>query len=318
MKIVILEKKTLGKDYNVECFNNLGDFVEYDNTSASLIPDRIKDADIIIANKSPLNETTLKDAKNLKLICELATGFDNVDINYCNTRGIKVCNVRNYSTPSVTQHTFALLFYILEKLNHYDNYVKSGKYSNQDMFTNSSIPFNDLEGKVWGIIGMGNIGTNVAKIASSFGCKVIHFSPSNSSSNTTYPLITFDELLKKSDIISLHCPKTELTNNLFNYDAFCKMKKSSIIINVARGGIINDFDLYKALNENQIYGAGLDVVEYEPITKNNPLLKFTDSSRLIITPHMAWASTEAKERLVDEVYQNIKAFMNGEDRNIVN
>ncbi len=318
MQIVILERNTVGAAISVDCFNELGEFVVYDNTSASEIPERVKDADIIIANKSPLNESTLKDASNVKLICELATGYDNIDIDYCNSRNIKVCNVKGYSTPSVAQHTFALLFYILEKMNHYDNFVRSGEYSKQDMFTYSGMPFNDLEGKTWGIVGMGSIGSNVARIATAFGCNVIHYSVTGSGKCNTYPQVSFDELLAQSDIVSLHCPKSELTADLFDYDALSKMKKSAILINVARGGIVNDADLYRALIEEKIYGAGLDVVGYEPIKEDNPLLQFEDSNRLIITPHMAWASTEAKERLIKGAYENVKAFMDGKELNVVN
>ena len=317
MNIVILERNTVGTDVDVSCFEKLGNTTVYPITFTEEIADRVKDADVIIANKSKLDESTLKDAHNVKLIAEFATGYDNIDIAYCRQRGIKVCNVRGYSTPAVAQHTFALCFYVLEHLAYYDEYVKSGKYQNQNNFTNFDIPFTELQGKTWGIIGMGNIGKSVAKIAESFGTKVIYYSTSGKNTNAEYECVDFDRLLSESDFISLHCPLNEKTKYIINKEAFSKMKKSAILINVARGAVVNNADLYEALEDNEIQGAGIDVLDGEPITSDNPLNKFTDSNRLIITPHMAWASTEARRRCVEEAYLNVEAFMNGKDRNIV-
>jgi glycerate dehydrogenase len=298
--------------------SSLGEVSCYLSSAKEEIAERTQDADVIIANKSPLNAETLNQAKNLKLICELATGYDNVDLQYCSSRGIGVANVVNYSTASVAQHTFALCFYILEKLRRYDEYVKSGKYSKQAGFSNFDIPFNELEGKTWGIVGMGNIGRRVAGIAESFGCRVIFYSASGNSTCTEYKQVDFDTLLKESDFLSLHCPLSDRTRNLINIDALEKMKKTAILINVARGAVVNDKDLYRALTEDMIGGAGLDVTGTEPMEESNPLSRITDSNKLIITPHMAWASTEARKRVVDETYKNIEAFFRGEPRNIVN
>lgn len=318
MKIVVLERHSVGTDVPVS-YEHLGEAVYYRNTTTvEEIRERVQDADIIVANKSKLNEETLKDAPNVKLICELATGFDNVDLAYCKSRGIKVCNVVDYSTAMVAQHTFALALALLEKLPHYDNYVKSGAYSAQDRFSNFDIPFNELEGKTWGIIGMGNIGKRVAKIATAFGCKVIFHSVTGKSTCTDYPQVDKDTLLKESDFLSLHCPLSDLTRNFINKEALAKMKKSAILINVARGPVVNNRDLYEALVAEQILAAGLDVVEKEPLELSNPLSQFKDSNRLIITPHLAWASVEARTRCVDEVAKNIEAFQRGESRNVVN
>lgn len=317
MKIVILERNSVGTDVSVDSIGAYGELVIYRNTTREDVAERVKDAEIIIANKAPLNEETLKDAVNVKLICEFATGYDNVDLAYCKSRGIRVVNIVNYSTDAVAQHTFALCLYILEKLHHYDHYVKSGEYAAQDRFSNFDLPYTELAGKTWGIIGMGNIGRKVAEIAKAFGCKVIFYSVSGKSSCTEYERVDFDTLLKESDFLSLHCPLSDITRNLINLDALKKMKKTAILINVARGPVVNDEDLYTALTENDIAGAGLDVTGTEPMKDSNPLSKFKDSDRLIITPHMAWASIEARTRCVSETCKNIEAYLKGEDRNIV-
>lgn len=318
MKIVILERNSVGTDVSVDSISEYGETTVYRNTTAEDVAERIKDAQIIVANKVPLNESTLKDAKDVELICEFATGYDNVDLNYCKSRGIKVANVVNYSTDAVAQHTFAMCLYILEKLRHYDEYVKSGEYAAQDRFSNFDLPYTELAGKTWGIIGMGNIGKKVAEIAKAFGCRVIFYSVTGRSSCTEYERVDFDTLLKESDFLSLHCPLSDITRNLINLDALKKMKKTAILLNVARGPVVNDEDLYTALTENYILGAGLDVTGTEPMKDSNPLSRIKDSNRLIITPHMAWASIEARTRCVTETCKNIEAFLKGEERNIVN
>lgn len=318
MKIVILERKSVGMDVEVSQFCNFGELEIYDTTEKNQVAERVKDADIIIANKAPINEETIGEANNVKLVCEFATGFDNVDIAYCKKRGIKVTNATNYSTETVAQHTFALAFYILEKLNHYDNYVKSGEYAKSDSFTNFDKIFTEIYGKTWGIVGMGNIGRKVASVAKAFGCCVIFYSASGKSTCTDYEQVDFDTLLKESDILSLHCPLTDRTRNLIDLEAMKKMKKTAVLINVARGPVVNNADLYTALLEEEIAGAGLDVVEKEPIAVDNPLNKIKDSGKLIITPHIGWASVEARTRCVEEAYKNVEAFLKGESRNVVN
>lgn len=318
MKIVVTERNSVGLDIDVSCFEKYGEVTYYPNTLAGNTAERVKDADIIIANKAPLNESTLKDAPNVKLICLFATGFDNVDISYCKSRGIKVANVVNYCTPAVAQHTVLLALCLMEKLAFYDDYVKSGTYSAQDRFSNFDRPFGELEGKTWGIVGMGTIGHKVAALAEAFGCKVIFYSASGKSTCTDYPKVDFDTLLAESDILSLHCPLSDRTRNLIDKEALSKMKKTAVLINVARGPVVNGQDLYDALMADEIAAAGLDVLEKEPMEKTNPLGQIKDSTKLIITPHMSWASTEARIRLVDEVCRNIEAFIDGKDRNVVN
>lgn len=317
MKIVILERNSVGEDVSVSFFEEFGEVIAYPNTTAEDVADRVGDADIVIINKAPINESTLKDAPNVRLICEFATGYDNIDLNYCKKRGIRVANVKNYSTASVAQHTVALALYLAESLKSYDMYVKDGAYGAQDKFCNFDYPFMELDGKVWGIIGMGNIGKSVAKIAEALGCRVIFHSVTGKSTCKEYEQVSFEELLKQSDILFLHCPLSDLTRHLIDREALSKMKKTAILVNVARGPVVNSRDLYEALEAGTIAAAGLDVLEKEPITAEDPLGKIKDSNKLIITPHMAWASREARTRLVEEVYKNIQAFLNGEERNIV-
>lgn len=319
MNIVILERNSVGADVSVDCIKDLGEVAIYDNTVApEQVRERIRNADIVIANKSPLREETLKDAPNVKLICEFATGYDNCDLEYCRKRGIKVANVRDYCTAMVAQHTFTMALALSQKLFHYDAYVKSGKYSAQDRFSNFDMPFYELEGKTWGIVGMGNIGRRVAKIAEAFGCRVIFHSITGKSICGEYPRVDKDTLLSESDFLSLHCPLSNLSRNFIDAEALKKMKKTAVLLNVARGQVVNNADLYEALTAGEIAAAGLDVVEKEPLEASNPLAGFKDSNRLIITPHLAWAGVEARTRCVQEAYENIAAFLRGEDRNVVN
>lgn len=318
MKIVILERNSVGTDVSVDCISELGEVTVYRNTvTVEEVRERVREADVIIANKSPLCEETLKDAPNVKLICEFATGYDNCDLSYCRKRGIRVTNVRDYCTGMVAQHTIALALALSEKLPHYDNYVKSGAYSAQDRFSNFDLPFLELEGKTWGIVGMGNIGRRVAKIAEALGCRVIFYSVTGQSSCTQYPRVDKDTLFAESDFLSLHCPLSELTRSFIDAQALKRMKKTAVLINVARGRVVDNTALYEALMSGEIAAAGLDVVENEPLELSNPLSRIKDSTKLIITPHLAWASVEARTRCVQGAYENIAAFMRGEERNVV-
>lgn len=317
MKIVILEAESLGEDMVFTPFHKFGEVVIYPRSTAAEVPERIQDADVIIANKVPICEETIREAKNLKLVCVTATGINNLDGDYLKKRGIAAYNVAGYSTEAVAQHTFALLFYVLEKLNYYDNYVKFGEYARGSCFSHFSQSFCELSGKTWGIIGLGAIGRKVAEIASVFGCKVICYSASGNKYESPYEQVEFDELLERSDILSVHAPLNAHTEKLMTLEAFRKMKKSAVFINVARGAIVDEQDLYTALTEGEITGAALDVLAQEPMDPENPLLKIQDSSRLIITPHIAWAAKETRFRVVDEVVKNIDGFLSGETRNRV-
>lgn len=317
MKIVFMETDTLGNDVDLSCFEQFGQVVKYAKSDSEENADRIKDADIIIVNKVPMKEKTLSMAEKVKLICLTATGTNTVDFNYTNSRNIAVANVKGYSTQSVIQHTFALFFYVYEKLRYYDEFVKSGQYIGSDIFSHFTMKFHELAGKTWGIIGLGEIGRGVAEVAKVFGCRVIYYSTSGKNSNPNYEQVDFDTLLKESDVVSIHAPLNQTTRDLIGEAELMKMKKSAVLLNLGRGPIVNEQALAKALKEDWIAGAGLDVLSAEPMSPNNPLIEIQDSAKLIITPHIAWATVEARQRVVDEVYKNIEAFFIGEERNIV-
>jgi glycerate dehydrogenase len=318
MKVVFLETDTLGNDVDLSIFNEFGEVIKYKRSEPDKDFERAADADIIIVNKIPMNEATLYKADRLKLICITGTGTNIVDFAYTGKRNIAVTNVKGYSTNSVVQHTFALLFYVYEKLNYYDAFVKSGDYARSDIFSCFDVNFNELYGKTWGIIGLGEIGRGVAKIAQAFGCRVIYYSTSGKNAAADYQQVDFDTLLMTSDIISIHAPLNSKTENLIDENALKKMKSTAILLNLGRGPIINEEALTKALENDLIAGAGLDVIKIEPMSPDNPLLRIKDSKKLIITPHIAWATVEARKRCVEEVYQNMKAYLCGEERNIVN
>jgi glycerate dehydrogenase len=317
MKIVFMETNTLGEDVDLSVFDQLGEIAKYPCSVPEENAERVKDADVIIVNKIPMNEKTLEKAEKLKLICITATGTNIVDFNYTNSRNITVANVKGYSTQSVVQHTFALFFYVYEKLSYYDEFVKSGKYIRSDIFSHFNVKFHELDGKTWGIVGLGEIGKGVAEIAKLFGCKVIYYSTSGKNSNPDYEQVDLDTLLQKADVISIHAPLNDRTRDLFGEEEFGKMKKSAVLLNLGRGPIVNEAALAKALKENTIAAAGLDVLSAEPMSHDNPLIEIQDSTKLIITPHIAWATVEARQRVVEEVYKNIIAYQKGEERNVV-
>ena len=281
MKIVFLDAKTIGEDIDLSGFDALGEVVKYGFSTAEEARERSKDADVLILNKVQVNEQTIGEADHLKLVCVTATGTNNLDKEYLDKRGITWRNVAGYSTESVAQHTFAMLFYLLEKLPYYDNYVKSEKYVNDVSFTH---------------------------FAKAFGCRVIYYSTSGRNSQPGYERVSFDELLEQSDIVSIHAPLDENTLGLMNKEAFAKMKKSAILLNVGRGPIINEADLAEALNNKTIASAGLDVLSVEPMQEDNPLRGIKDSERLLITPHIAWAGVEARNRLMGIILGQIKEF----------
>lgn len=308
MKIVFLDAKSVGEDIDLSKYNKLGEFVTYDFSTQEQIPERVIDADVLITNKCLINEQSIGAAKNLKLVCVTATGTNNLDKVYLESHGIAWRNVAGYSTESVAQHTFAMLFYLLEKLSYYDAYVKDGKYANDTSFTHFAEHFNEINGMTWGIIGLGNIGKRVADIAKMFGANVIYYSTTGKNNQEGYTRVDFDTLLTSSDIISVHAPLTPETENLMNADAFSKMKSTAIFLNVGRGAIVVEQDLADALQNNEIAAAGLDVLCTEPMCPNSPFLPIKDSKRLLITPHIAWASVAARNKLMNIIYNQIREF----------
>ena len=315
-KIVVLDGKTLGNVDYIK-LNEFGQVIYYDLTLKEEVAERIKDANIVLTNKVVLNRENLRNATKLELICEMATGYNNIDIKYAKEKNIAVTNVTGYSTTTVAQHTFAMLLHLYDNISYFDNFIKSGEYSKSVMFTNLEVPYKDLCGKVWGIIGLGNIGKRVAKIAQAFGARVVYYSTSGKNADSDYARVEFDSLLKQCDIISIHAPLNEKTEGLINYEAFTKMKKDAVLINVARGPIVVDEDLARAIDEEIIGGAALDVFKVEPIPAENPLLNIKNKERLVLTPHIAWASEEARNRLFTDLLENISAYNRGEIRNRV-
>ena len=308
MKIVFLDVKTIGDDIDLSGYDALGEVVKYGFSSSEEVPDRVRDADVIILNKVQINERTIGNAEKLKLVCVTATGTNNLDKEYLAKRGIEWRNVAGYSTETVAQHTFAMLLFLLEKMRYYDDYVKEEEYVNDTIFTHFAEHFHEICGKTWGIIGLGNIGRRVAGIAEAFGAKVIYCSPSGANPQAGYHQVDFETLLRESDIVSVHAPLNEYTENLMNAEAFKKMKPESIFLNLGRGPIVNEQDLYDALLKGEIVAAGLDVLCKEPMSETNPLLKIKDSRKLLITPHVAWASVEARTNLMNIILGQIQEW----------
>ncbi len=317
MKIVVLERDTVGEDIDFGGLEEFGDVALYPLSTKEEARERVRGADIVVANKVLMNEETLCDAERVKLICLAATGTNNIDREYVKKRGITVMNVAGYSTDAVAQHTFAMLFYLWEGLSYYDHYVKSGEYIKSPFFCHFSYPFAELKGKTYGIIGLGAIGREVARIAAAFGCRVIYYSTSGRNQNADYERVTLDELLGQSDVVSIHAPLNETTDNLMTKEQFRKMKPAAVLLNLGRGSIVNEEDLVWALENGEIRAAGLDVIREEPMKPDCPLRKIQDSTRLLVTPHIGWAPVEVRQRAVDEVCKNIRSFLNGTPRNVV-
>ena len=307
MKLVILDRRSLGNDVDVSIFDKFGEVISYDLTKENETLERVKDADIVITNKVLITKEHMDNSK-MKLICITATGTNNVDLAYAKEKGIPVKNVAGYSSSSVAQVAFSMIFYFVTKLNYYKNYVDEGNWQKSELFTHIDAPFFELDGKRVGVIGLGDIGRNFAKKASAFGCEVVYYSTSGKNSNSEYKRVELDELLKTSDIISIHCPLNNDTKDLLNYENMKTIKDGAILLNLGRGGIINEVDLAKIIDEKEIY-CGIDVVSVEPILESNPLLKVKNKEQLLLTPHIGWASIEARTKLISLVASNIKEFI---------
>lgn len=315
MKIVLTDAKTVTNgDLSLEPLKVFGEVVIYELTAYDEIAEKVKDADVIICNKTLLNSETLSLAKNLKLILLWATGYNNIDTDYCNSKGITVCNAGSYSTNAVAQHTFALILELINKVGSYNDFVQQGNWQKSDTFSPFVYKLNELAGKTLGIYGYGNIGKAVAKIAKAFDMNVIAYSRSKKSDEFA-SYADFNTLLKESDIISVHCPLNKQSQYVFNKETFAKMKKGSYFINTARGGVMVEEDLKNALISNHLAGAGIDVLEAEPMPEN---CKIMGIKNCIITPHIAWAPMETRERLMGIVCSNLRNFINKTPTNVVN
>jgi glycerate dehydrogenase len=306
LKIVILDAITFG-DTDLSGFNALGEVIVYQKTSAQEVDERITDADVLVTNKVVITAQNMENAKALKLICIAATGMNNVDLQAAKERGIAVKNVVGYSTESVVQHTFAMLFYLIEHMKYYDSAVKDGFWSRSGVFTDVSNPFFEISGKKWGIIGLGTIGKKVAQIAKTFGCEVSYFSTSGKNSDADFESISLEKLLKESDIISIHAPLNDATNNLLDYEQLLTCKQNAVILNLGRGGIINEEAVVRIIDERELF-FGLDVLTKEPIDAHHPLLGVRNRNKLLITPHIAWTSKEARDTLIAGVIENIRSL----------
>ena len=316
-KIVLLDRKTLADSVDVSGFRAFGDLEIHELTPKEAIADTVADAEIVILNKAVLTSEDLKKAGKLKLICLLATGYNNVDTHYCGEHGIAVCNVPDYSTKSVAQHTFGLALSLIEHTAFYDQYVKSGTYTASGVPTYHGRPYFELDGKTWGIIGLGHIGREVAGLAQAFGCRVIYYSTTGKNQTDDYPSCTLEELLRRSDIVSVHCALNPKTDHLIGARQLRQMKRSAILINMARGRIAVEQEVAAALKEGVIRGFCTDVFEAEPPAADSPLLDPAIADRLMFSPHIAWGSVEAQTRLIHKVCENIESFDAGERLNRV-
>lgn len=305
MKIVFLDAATMG-DVSFAPIEKLGDFVCYDRSTPQEAIERVKDCEVLIINKVLVTPQLIDAAPSLKLICESATGVNNIDLEYAASKGIPVRNAVGYSTSSVVQATFMQILSLMGEGPYYDSCVKSGRYSSMDIFTDPSVSWRELEGKRIGIIGMGNIGSRVAKIAEAFGMEICYFSTSGTGHCKEYPCLSLEELMKTSDIVSIHAPLNERTNGLIGAAEIALMKPTALLVNMGRGGIVDEKALADAIDNGTIAGAALDVFVTEPLPADNPLLHVRHPERLRLAPHAAWASVQARERLVTQIAANIE------------
>ena len=304
MKIAFLDAATMG-NVSFEPFERLGEFTRYENSTPEEALERVKDLDVLLINKVLVDKQLIDAAPNLKLICIAATGVNNIDVEYAASKGIPVRNAVGYSTDSVVQATYMHILSLVGGAPYFDESVKSGAYSRSGMFTDPNWNWWELAGKTIGIIGMGNIGSKVAKIAEAFGMNVCYFSTSGTGHCKDYPCLPLDELLKVSDIVSIHAPLNEKTNRLIGKEQLAMMKPSAYLVNVGRGAIVVEEDLAAAIDDGVIAGAGIDVFVQEPIHEDHPYLKMRHPERMRLTPHIAWASIEARRRLIDIMADNI-------------
>lgn len=316
MKIAFLDLVTLGTDISrqdiIERYSGFGEVFTYDNTSPEQLAERIRDVDVVIMNKCRLNAAALKEAKQLKLICVCATGYDNIDIDYCRGNNIAVANVRGYSTDSVAQVTAAMVLSLLCKLSVYNRYVNNGDYAASGSPNCLTPVYHEISSMKWGIVGMGSIGEKTAKIAEVLGAEVVAYTRSDSRG---YKKLDIDELCRECDIITLHVPLNDGTRHLINAERLKLMKKNAVLVNVARGAVVDEKAVADAVIAGEIGGVGIDVYDGEPIAENGPYSKLYGMDNVILTPHMAWGSYESRVRCLDIVKGNIESFVNGGNQN---
>ncbi len=308
MKIALLDAATIGNDHELETLTQLGDLTVFQSTSLDERLDHIADAEVVITNKVLIDRYVMEQCPKLKLVCIAATGTNNVDQEAADKHKLLVRNVKAYSTQSVAQHTMTCLLYQVSHIEYYKHYTDSGAYTKGEFFTHLGPKFHTLQGKTLGIVGLGAIGRKVAQLAEAFGCKICYYSTTGKNSTTDYQRLPLDQLLAESDYVSIHAPLNDETYNLIAYKELCAMKPEAILLNMGRGGIVNEYDLAKALTIGKIASACLDVLETEPLQENSPLIPLLGTGKLLITPHIAWSSVEARKRLIEITVQNIKQY----------
>ena len=309
MKIVFLDAATLGSDVDFREIKQYGSLVLYPYTQKSDIVERVGDADVLIVNKVVIGKEEMESLPALKLICVAATGVDNIDVKYAAERGIAVKNAVGYSTESVVQITFGSLLSLINNSGYFDNVVKSGEYSGGNLFTDTGKTFFELSGKRFGIIGMGTIGKRVAEVATAFGAKVCYYSTNGVAHNSDYPSVSLEEMVRECDIISVHAPLNEKTDNLISMRELKMAKWNAIFVNMGRGRIINEADLAEALDNGIIGGAVTDVYSKEPLPVDHPFMLLNNKDKMIVTPHIGWAGIEARARLITIIAENIAEWM---------
>ena len=312
MKIAILDAGTLGNDVSLEEFYRLGEVAVYEKTPPVEMDERVCDADVLVLNKVRCNAITLKNAKQLQLICVAATGSDNIDLEYCRSRGIGVCNVIGYSTESVAQLTLSMVLALSTNLPVFHSYVADGSYTKSGSANKVTPVFHELSGKTWGILGYGNIGKKVARVADAIGCRVIVCK--RTQTDEAFPVVDFDTLCRESDILTVHTPLTDATRGIVDATHLATMKRDAILVNVARGAVLDEAAVASAVLEGRLGGFGCDVYSEEPFREEHPYTALLNHPSVILTPHMAWGSHEARTLCLAEICRNIRAFFAGEIR----
>ena len=312
MTIVILDYITLGDDLDFSPVYRLGEVIKYPTSTQEEAKERVKSADVIIVNKVKMVQDVLENAPNLKLICETATGYDNIDIEYCKSRGIAVANTPGYSTFCVAQVTISIASYLMTRLGEYRSFVHNGKYSTSNSANKLTPVYHEFYGRTWGVIGFGNIGRRVGEVARALGCNVI---VNKRTPVDDFECVSIDELVRRSDIISIHCPLTDATRGLIGEKEIALMKGDAIVINVARGAVWDENAMTDAILENRIGGLGCDVYSIEPFRAEHPFTKILDKENVCLTPHMAWGAFETRTRCFNTVASNIEAYITGKTQN---
>lgn len=312
MKIVLLDKSTLGADIDLSPIAALGEMIAYENTASAQLAERIADADVIIQNKVKITKEALAKAERLKLICEAATGYDNIDLDACRKKGVALCNVPGYSGESVAQLSVAMALALVTHLGEYRAFVHSGAYSASGVANRLTPVFHDIASMTWGVLGGGGIGGRVAEIAKALGCRVLMF---RRKQEGEFPLADLDTICRESDIISIHLPLTEETRNLISRERIAMMKKGAILINTARGAETDERALADAIKEGRLGGLGCDVYTEEPFSEGHPFYELLGYENVLLTPHNAWGSFESRARCVATIAENIQCFFAGNAQN---